>query len=530
MLNLRFGNKSPALHLSFVLIALLLIGSACKLLNPATFPETTESTSSPGVDQPTLESTASPTKFTPTTANETKSTHRQWAVSATDQYSSTETLNVLGEPDSEGCELTPRESVWVYQSDSPPNSANFLQVFYAEPILPTQVNIHLAYTHAAIVLVSVIDLQGQPHKIYESAPKNLEDCPHTLTIDTDELSLPVYAIRVDVEATKSDISGLTAIDAVELVGESLPEKQATPLPTPYLTMSSLGLNAADVQEGYAYFEVIENHTDETITSSECNAFSYNLSGSERTIRFFSCNGQTEIWLHIPFSLEIGSLPLNSYPIFPTARLFIDEHYIPAMDGELWIDQFSDTHMTGVLEFKGFDPENQADYYRVIAIFNQIPMNDEAAQKPGDMIIQWSKGVSASSEISPIENAASQASGPSDTWENCDNALTTWKPAENDVQPWIELNFLTPVDPEVLNILFSGNPEAISSVNLFTETVSFPLDLSEARILEGCPKALTFNPITISPGHITGVRIALDPDNINVSFGIDAVQLIGIIGE
>ena len=332
-------------------------------------------------------------------------------------------------------------------------------------MLPSQVNIHLAYDFSAIVKVSLIDIEGQPHLIYEAAPKNLTECPLVLALDVEGVSLPVYAVRIDLAATDPEIYGLTAIDAVELVGETSAEALPTPIPTPYLTVSSLGFNAAEVQEGFVYFEVIDNNADVTLSTTECDAFSYNATDTERTIRFFSCEDQTEIWLYAPLTLEIGSVPLNSYPLFPSARLVIDGRYIPAMEGELWVDQVSSTHLTGVLEFKGFDPSNQVDYYRVVAVFNRIPLTEEAAQYPGEMIAQWSSKSEASSERSPDDYAASQAVGPSDTWENCEAAATTWKPAENDPQPWIELYFDKPVEPTALNILFAGNPEAFLEVKL-----------------------------------------------------------------
>jgi hypothetical protein len=201
-----------------------------------------------------------------------------------------------------------------------------------------------------------------------------------------------------------------------------------------------------------------------------------------------------------------------------------------MEGELWIDQISGNHITGVLEFKGFDPENQVDYYRVVAVFNQIPLTEEAAQKPGDLIPQWSRQAEASSERTGSDYAAAQAAGPSDTWENCETAVTTWKPAETDTQPWLELYFDQPVEPTVLNILFAGNPETFREVNLLSESDYFPLDLGAARVLDGCPQALTFDSFISPPVDIVGVQILLSPEAIGVDFGIDAVQLIGVIGD
>jgi hypothetical protein len=535
MLSQRHRVKTHLWIFHLFLAAFLLISSSCGFFppsTPSTPSESPQTESLPEVDRLTTTPETSPTKTTslPAAISESVPQHRQWAISAVDLKGSEEAAFVLGKPDAEGCELNPRESVWVYQSDSSTNASNYLQLFFAQPVLPVEVIIHLAYTHSAITQVTLIDLQGQPHEIYRGAPGNLAECPTELTLTAEDLTLPVYAVRIDVSAAELEAIGLTAIDAVELVGKPLAEAQATPIPTPYLRVSSLGFRAADVPEGFVHFEVFDNHTGERIAATECDAFSYNLTDTERTIRLFSCEGSTEIWLYVPPSFEIGAMPLNSYPLFPTARLLFEGKTIPAMEGEMWVDQVSDTHMTGVLEFKGFDTQNQVDYYRVAAVFNQIPLTEEAARKPGDMIVQWALGSTASSEWSGDDNAAAQAAGPSDTWMDCEAAQTTWKPDPEDAQPWLELTYQTPVKPTDLNILFSGSPKTILEVNLLSPANSFPLNLSTARVLEGCPQTLAFDPITIAPIEILGVQILLDPEALNQDFGIDAVQLIGIIGE
>ena len=530
--NPRFSRRNQAFVLCLLLMSLILSGSACRLFTSA-------SPSPPAETSPSQEATRTqdrpdqPGPETPLVQNtpvgESPPLRQQWSVSAVDASSSEEAAFTTGAPNAEGCELMPLDSVWVFQADPPPTATTYLQLFYAEPVLPHAVEIHLAYTFSAITEVSLIDLQGRAHLIHEDLPKNLADCPVTLTLPAEGIDFPVYAVRIDLAAVAPEPFGLTAIDAVALVGEPLPEPQPTPIPTPYLTMSSLGFNAADVQEGFFHFEVIDNNTDETLSTTECNAFSFNLDDTARTLRFFSCEDQTEVWLYAPLSLDVGSVPLNSYPLIPSARLFFNGRYIPAMEGELWIDRISSAHITGVLEFKGFDPENQAGYYRVAAVFNQIPLTEEAAQQPGDMIPQWGQTAEASSERSTNAHAAFQAAGSSDTWEACEGAITTWKPAETDPQPWIEIYFQQPVAPSALNILFAGKPEAFLEVNFLSEADYFPLDLSTARVLEGCPQVFVFDSFQLPPINILGIQILLDPEAAGDTFGIDAVQLIGVIG-
>ncbi len=516
-----------SLILCLILAAGLLSGIACQLTSPeeSKQPLTADSVIS---DLP-AQLTPSQTHLAPTEESEDQ-TLRQWAVEAVDKFDSEDVAYTLGAPNAEACEITGDEEMWTYQSEYlyEYDTSDYIQFFYAEPVLPTEVNIHLTYTHSDIVGITLLDLEGEPHEIFRGEPKDLTQCPSVLTLAVESVTVPVYSIRVDLDSLDPDAYGITAIDAVELVGFPLEERQPTPVPTPYLTMSSLGFNASQVPEGYVYFEIFDNNANISLTHSECDAFSYNLSDTERIIRFFSCDDSTEIWLYLPPEESFQSTPLNSYATVPTAKVFYDGKYIPAMEGELWVDQTDNTTMTGVLEFKGFDPENQVDYYRIVAVFNQIPISEAAAQKPGDMIVQWAEGVDVSSELSPTDNAAHHALGTSDTWEDCSTAITAWKPAGSAEQEWIEVYFIQPVIPAELNILFTETPAAIAEVNLMTSTDFFPLDLTIGRILPGCPTTLAFDALQEIQMAVVGVQI-LFASTPNPP-GVDAVQLIGIIPE
>lgn len=516
------------------ILYLLMIGVGCQPPNSA------DRTATPLEPTTTEEVAPSPTFQTltpePLPTDNAPALQRQWAAAAVDGGDSEEAAFAIGEPDAAGCDLTPRGSSWVYlseyyQPDTNIKSNRYLQLFYTDPVLPTQINVHLAYTFNAIVTASLIDIMGVPHEVYSGSPDWLDDCPFVLTVNITDINDPVYAVRLDFDTlSPEEESNLTAVDAVELVGMPLTVSAPTPLPTPYLTLSSLGFNASQVQQGFVYFEILDKNTNETLTSTECDAFSYNLTDTERTIRFFSCADQTEIWLYLPREASIGDLPLNTYPNLPSAQLFYAGHYIPAMEGNFWIDLIDESSLTGVLDFVGFDPQDAGAYYGAVAVMNQIPIDAEAAQKPGDMIIQWAEDISASSELSPLDNNATQALGTSDTWENCSNAVTAWKPSPSDGQPWIELYFKKPVQPVALDILFTGNPESVEAVNLLTETDYFPLDLSSSRVLEGCPTALTFDSIDGIDMGIQGVQILFSTTDGSSPIGIDAIQLFGIILE
>ena len=300
------GKSTRILCIS--LTVLLLSGVACRLSAPKESSLIVDA----DITEPSPIPTSTTTKIPPTAEPNDPMLH-QWAVSAVDKYDSGMADNVTGEPDAEGCEITFAGSMWNYESELSAyhDAKAYLQLFYAEPVLPTEVNIYLAYVHSAIVKVSLLDLEGKPHQIYQDEPNYPDECPSVISIKIDHLSVPVYSVRIDLDTLDPDIYEITAIDAVELVGAPLTVHQPTPVPTPYLTISSLGFNASNVPEGFVYFEVFDNNFDISLTHTECDAFSFNISETERTIRFFSCDDSTELWLYLLPDEPIQSTPLNT---------------------------------------------------------------------------------------------------------------------------------------------------------------------------------------------------------------------------
>lgn len=520
-------KAKTTLILCLILAAGLLAGIACRWTSPVE--DDPPLLADSAVTAPSSQLTPSPTDLAPTDEPEDQ-TLRQWAVEAVDKSNSEDVAYTLGAPNAEACEITGDGAMWTYQTEYlyEYDTSDFIQFFYAEPVLPTEVNIHLTYTHSGIVAITLLDLDGEPHEIFRGEPKDLNQCPSVMTVSVESIAVPVYSIRIDLDSVDPDAYGITAIDAVELVGFPLEVRQPTPVPTPYLTTSSLGINASQVAEGYVYFEVFDNNANTSLTHTECDAFSYNISDTEFILRFFSCDDSTEVWLYLPPEESFQSTPLNTYATVPTGKVFYKGKYIPAMEGELWVDQTDGSTMTGVFEFKGFDPVNQVDYYRVVAVFNQIPISEAAAQRPGDMIVQWAEGADVSSELSSTDNAAQQALGTSDTWVDCSTATTAWKPAGSIEQEWIEVYFVQPVIPTDLNILFTETPANIVEVNLMTSTDFFPLDLTTGRLLPGCPTTLAFDSLQEIQIPVVGVQILFT--STSNPPGVDAVQLIGIIPE
>lgn len=168
-------KNGQALVLISIVITLTLIGIACSFLAPRSSTKASPTQDPTPTEKPNAPPDPTSTLALPTPTHETNVQLHQWVVAAVDGQDSEESAYATGEPDSEGCELMPRQSVWVYQSGSYPLVSNFLQLLYAEPILPSQVNIHLTYLHSAITQVSLIDLDGEPHKISGAPQKTRRD-------------------------------------------------------------------------------------------------------------------------------------------------------------------------------------------------------------------------------------------------------------------------------------------------------------------------------------------------------------------
>ena len=203
------------LTLIFVIIALISAGMACRLASQR---EETSPPTDAVQAEPTMmpAATATPEVFDPQ-PTVVPDPLRQWGTAAdTGGYFDDGSL-ALGPPDKRDCQYFPSDSAWIYQGETR-DPAAYLQVFYEQPVLPTQVNIHLVYYFSGIVSVSLIDLDGVAHEVYVGQPGPLDDCPTVLTIDIDDFPGLVYAVRIDVAMVEPDAWEITAVDAVELVG------------------------------------------------------------------------------------------------------------------------------------------------------------------------------------------------------------------------------------------------------------------------------------------------------------------------
>lgn len=143
---------------------------------------------------------------------------RQWAASAT---ASTE----YGNPDWAAAQATGAPNVtacgddtsaWASKDDT---TVEWLELTYATPVKPYQVNIYQSFNPGQIVKIELFSPDGQTvYQIYSATPTKVETCPQVLTLSLDGSSLTqVNRMRITVDQSVLGV-GWGEIDAVELVG------------------------------------------------------------------------------------------------------------------------------------------------------------------------------------------------------------------------------------------------------------------------------------------------------------------------
>ncbi len=145
---------------------------------------------------------------------ETGTLIRQWAASA---EASTEFGSIswtaekaLGEPNVSVC--SDNGEAWASASSS---GVDWLEVYYATPVVPTEINIYESFNPSQVVEVELIATDGSNHSIYTADPEIITECPYVLSL-TVEAEFEVSGLRVRID--QSVRHAWNEIDAVELVG------------------------------------------------------------------------------------------------------------------------------------------------------------------------------------------------------------------------------------------------------------------------------------------------------------------------
>jgi hypothetical protein len=157
--------------------------------------------------------------FTPTEADagETEVSGevvRQWAASAvaSSEYTTSgwSAVDATGAPDTYP-ECGDFATAWASESS---DGLDWIELQYASPVIPTEINIYETHSPDQISSVDVIDVNGNTLNVYTGVPEIGDECPLILSIP---VSLDVQVDRVVVTVDQT-LLPWSEIDAVELVG------------------------------------------------------------------------------------------------------------------------------------------------------------------------------------------------------------------------------------------------------------------------------------------------------------------------
>jgi len=166
------------------------------------------------VGSTTVTAVAGTSRATATVTVEPENHLAQWAsaASASTQYTDNEwsAAQATGVPNVIGC----GDDVFAWASAEP--DVDWLEVAYAQPVVPTKIHIYEVWAVGSIVKVEVKDVAGSYHVVYSALPSVGVNCPSILALDVSNITAKVAAVRITVDQRAR--GDWAEIDAVRLIG------------------------------------------------------------------------------------------------------------------------------------------------------------------------------------------------------------------------------------------------------------------------------------------------------------------------
>lgn len=163
----------------------------------------------------------------------------------------------------------------------------------------------------------------------------------------------------------------------------------------------------------------------------------------------------------------------------------------------------------------------------VLVLLALPLAFVGAQ--ADVISQWASAAVATSEFSPTDWSAQQATGSPDTRE-CADLPTAWASQSATGRDALTVFFDQPVFATQVNIYQSYNPGAITRVDyVLADGSGFLTINNSADPGTPCPGVMTID-TERTKDAVFGVRLYLDQSLTGNWNEIDAVQLVGAIAE
>lgn len=298
---------------------------------------------------------------------------RQWAVSAfassewdTSDYTA---MQATGAPDTLVDECTDAPTAWAaYGSDT----VEWIELTYATPVVPTEINIHQNHSPDQVAKVEVIDQSYAYHVVYEGTPVDRwEECPYTLSIPV-AFDQPVVGVKITLDQTVIGIPW-NEIDAVELVGMG---DASAVTDTGGTTDTSGGVFTGSLGPGEFSF-MITNQVDAP-TLVEGSTLQYQSTTEEYVIGLVSPDERHTLTLFLPFELSDGLLTLVAYDSAsptkgPSTAIYVGFKLYVATEGFIDFVDTAGGKITGTFYFSAVNKDDASDTIIVTGEFSQLPL-------------------------------------------------------------------------------------------------------------------------------------------------------------
>jgi hypothetical protein len=148
------------------------------------------------------------------------------------------------------------------------------------------------------------------------------------------------------------------------------------------------------------------------------------------------------------------------------------------------------------------------------------------------VLLWAGGASASTSAGMEAYHAKQVLGKPNTLA-CGRFVTAWQPAVDQTEAWIELYYAPYILPNLIYIVQSYLPKQLSKVEVMTldeETITiFDREVDDLYQPDECPATRALSLPDVEE-LISTVRITLEREDDEVWTQIDAVGVVGLIGD
>ncbi len=198
-----------------IMSLLVLTTLACSILGKPNAEENTPVIESP----PTVEViTTEPSQPTPKATQEPPvGSREQWAVgvAASSEYSNPNWSAAQATGPADTPECGDHDTAWASADQSSPEE--WLELQYADPVIPQEIHIYETFNPGSIVKVEVVSTVSEYITVWEGPPGAVEICPRVFVVKVRDVDAPVSGVRITLD--QSVINDWNEIDAVKLIGQ-----------------------------------------------------------------------------------------------------------------------------------------------------------------------------------------------------------------------------------------------------------------------------------------------------------------------